>query len=120
MKNVTLNIRHIGFILYPPYDDQLGGAGAKYEHKDNKGNNQQWLALSRPLNKDFWDDLPTKHMSYYLDLHIERFCFHGKFEMKSHQVVFIENSEKRANQHLLQHYKKKKLQEDLCFAYLAT
>ena len=36
--------------------------------------------------------------------------------MKSHQVVFLENSEKRANQHLLQHYKKKKLQEDLCFA----
>lgn len=59
--------------ISPPYDDQLGGAGAKYEHKDNKGNNQQWLALSRPP-KDFWDDLPTKHMSYYLDLHIERFC----------------------------------------------
>ena len=36
--------------------------------------------------------------------------------MKKYEVAFCGNAEKEANEHLLKHFHKKKLQEDLCFA----
>ena len=54
--------------ISPPYDDQLGGATDPYQQ-----DGREWLALSRPP-QEFWDHLPTKHMKYYLDSHISRFC----------------------------------------------
>ena len=36
--------------------------------------------------------------------------------MKAYEVVFCEDSEKQARQHLLQHFQKNHRQEDLCFA----
>ena len=54
--------------ISPPYDDQLGGTTESYQ-LDNK----KWRALSRPP-QDIWDNLPTKHISHYLNLHISRFC----------------------------------------------
>lgn len=36
--------------------------------------------------------------------------------MKTYQAVFLERANDQANQHLLQHFRKKNLQEDLCFA----
>ncbi len=59
--------------ISPPYNDQKGGTTQTYTHPDNRGENQEWLALSRPP-QDFWDQLPTKHIKHYLDLHISRFC----------------------------------------------
>lgn len=58
--------------ISPPYDDQKGGTIQSY-CLDNEGENQKWLALSRPP-KDFWDKLATKHIKHYLDYHISRFC----------------------------------------------
>lgn len=59
--------------ISPPYDDQKGGTTQTYIHLDNKGEKRNWLALSRPP-KDFWDELPTKHIKHYLYYHIPRFC----------------------------------------------
>ena len=59
--------------ISPPYSDQKGGTTQAYTHTDNKGEKKEWLALSRPP-QDFWDKLPTKHIKYYLDYHISRFC----------------------------------------------
>lgn len=50
----------------PPIDDGRGGSTQVYTHGD-----QQWLAMSRPP-ADFWDLLPTKHMSAFIDLHLAR------------------------------------------------
>ena len=36
--------------------------------------------------------------------------------MRAYEVVFCEDAEKKANEHLLRHFRKKKLQEELCFA----
>ena len=36
--------------------------------------------------------------------------------MSMYEVVFCGNAEKKANEHLLQHFRSNKLQEDLCFA----
>ena len=52
----------------PPIND--GRGGPIHEYVDAEGNS--WIALSRPP-KDFWDQLPTKHMSVYLEHHIRRF-----------------------------------------------
>ena len=70
-----------GYPEYPPhwihispcYEDQKGGSIQTYKHPNEKGVSIDWLALSRPP-KDFWDDLPTKHMAHYLDMHVVRFC----------------------------------------------
>ena len=59
--------------ISPPYDDQRGGTIQLYSHPDDRGNGQNWLALSRPP-QDFWDGLPTKHIKHYLDYHLHRFC----------------------------------------------
>lgn len=58
--------------ISPPHDDGFGGAVQSYTTNDN-GVEMQWLALSRPP-RDFWDNLSTKHMSQYLQIHISRFC----------------------------------------------
>ena len=59
--------------ISPAYDDKLGGATHIYKYPDKTGAQKEWLALSRPP-KELWDDLPTKHMRNYLNLHITRFC----------------------------------------------
>lgn len=59
--------------ISPPYDDNLLGAKQPYEHPDNKGVDRKWLAMSRPP-KSLWDDSATKHMKFYLESHIPRFC----------------------------------------------
>ena len=59
--------------ISPAYDDKLGGVIHNYKHPDSKGVEREWLALSRPP-KDIWDNLSTKHMENYLNLHILRFC----------------------------------------------
>lgn len=58
--------------ISPPYHDQHGGA-LPYNCPDNKGISRKWLALSRPPDA-LWDNLPTKHMKPYIELHIPRFC----------------------------------------------
>lgn len=52
----------------PPIND--GRGGPVHEYTDAEGN--IWIALSRPP-RDIWDQLPTKHMSTYLELHVRRF-----------------------------------------------
>ena len=61
--------------LSPPYDDNLGGATHHYLCKDDNGLERKFIALSRPP-EDFWDRLSPecKNMTYYLDMHISRFC----------------------------------------------
>ena len=59
--------------ISPPYDDQLGGAVESYIGRNREGQECSWMALSR-LPKEMWDQLPTKHMCYYLDYHIRNFC----------------------------------------------
>ena len=54
--------------LSPPIDDGKGGAVEKYDD----ANEREWVAMSRPPG-DMWDQLPTKHMSAYLNEHIRRF-----------------------------------------------
>ena len=54
--------------ISPPYSDQESGGE---EHTAADG--EKWLALSRPPN-DLWDNLPTKHMKPYMELHVRRFC----------------------------------------------
>ena len=55
--------------ISPPYNDNLGGAVEQYVDEARN----QWLAFSRPP-ADFWDKLPTKHMKFYINTHINRFC----------------------------------------------
>ncbi len=54
--------------LTPPIDDGKGGAVQKYSDE----NGCEWVAMSRPPG-DLWDQLPTKHMSAYLNEHLRRF-----------------------------------------------
>ena len=53
--------------LTPPIDDGKGGTVQKYSK-----NGREWVAMSRPPG-DMWDQLPTKHMSVYLNDHLRRF-----------------------------------------------
>ena len=53
--------------LTPPIDDGRGGVAERYS-----ANGQEWIALSRPPG-EIWDQLPTKHMSAYLNEHLRRF-----------------------------------------------
>ena len=52
----------------PPINDHRGGAVQSYA--DPNGND--WLAMSRPPG-ELWDELPTKHMDYFISEHIRRF-----------------------------------------------
>jgi hypothetical protein len=54
--------------LAPPIDDGRGGVVQKY--CDSSG--REWTVLSRPPG-EIWDQLPTKHMSAYLNEHLRRF-----------------------------------------------
>lgn len=77
-KLVTLGISLNGNELYPEYpphwihitppiDDGKGGAVERYN-----ANGCEWIAMSRPPG-EMWDQLPTKHMSAYLNEHLRRF-----------------------------------------------
>ena len=55
--------------ISPPYSDQQGGAEEEYTVAGEK----KWRALSRPPGA-LWDNLQTKHMKSYIDLHVRRFC----------------------------------------------
>lgn len=59
--------------ISPPYDDLLGGSTQLYNETDKEGIIRKWLALSRPPGS-LWDNLPTKHMKSYIELHVLRFC----------------------------------------------
>ena len=58
--------------ISPPHDDGGGGSVESYTTSEH-GQEKHWVALSRPPS-DFWDKLPTKHMSQYLHIHVSRFC----------------------------------------------
>ena len=58
--------------ISPPCNDHLGGSVQPYQCPDRNGVQCNWLALSRPPGQ-LWDNLPTKHMKYYLDFHVNRF-----------------------------------------------
>ena len=54
--------------LSPPINDNRGGA--LHTYTDSVGN--EWIALSRPPGQ-MWDDLPTKHIGFFLTEHVRRF-----------------------------------------------
>ena len=54
--------------ISPPYFDQERGSE---EHTTANGG--EWRALSRPPG-GLWDDLSTKHMKSYMELHVRSFC----------------------------------------------
>ena len=51
----------------PPIDDGRGGVTGRYQ--DSRG--REWLIMSRPP-EGIWDELPEKHMSYYISEHLRR------------------------------------------------
>ena len=51
----------------PPIDDGRGGSTARYRDSQDR----EWLILSRPP-EDIWDQLPEKHMRYYISEHLGR------------------------------------------------
>ena len=51
--------------LAPEFNDGKGGSVVGYEDK----NKQQWIAMSRKPGP-LWDELPTKHMTYYISEHL--------------------------------------------------
>ena len=78
-KMVTLGISMQGNEAYPEYpphwihvapefNDGKGGAVEVYSDKDGK----QWISMSRAPGT-LWDELSTKHMTYYLNEHLRRF-----------------------------------------------
>ena len=78
-KRVVLGISMQGNELYPEYaphwihltppiNDDKGGSVQEYSDADGR----QWVAMSRPPG-EMWDQLPTKHMSAYLNEHLRRF-----------------------------------------------
>ena len=54
--------------LTPPIND--GKGGAVQEYRDENG--REWIAMSRPPG-EIWDQLPTKHMTGYINEHLRRF-----------------------------------------------
>ncbi len=54
--------------ISPPIRDGLQGAIEEYSTPDGK----RWVAMSRPPGQ-LWDQLPTKHMTHYLNEHLRRF-----------------------------------------------
>ena len=54
--------------LTPPINDGKGGAVEKYRDE----NGREWIAMSRPPG-EIWDQLPTKHMTGYINEHLRRF-----------------------------------------------
>ena len=51
----------------PPINDERGGVTQPYEDPLHR----EWLIMSRPP-EDIWDDLPEKHMRYYISDHLSR------------------------------------------------
>lgn len=51
----------------PPIDDGRGGVTQNY--RDSR--DREWLIMSRPP-EDIWDQLPEKHMRYYIGEHLGR------------------------------------------------
>ena len=51
----------------PPIDDGRGGSTQKYRDRRDR----EWLIMSRPPD-DIWDQLPEKHMRYYISEHLGR------------------------------------------------
>ena len=93
--------------LSPPIDDGRGGVVEKY----SDANGWEWSALSRPPG-EIWDQLRTKHMYAYLSEHMRRFL-EG---FMTWEVVLTSEADFTSRNHLLQHYRCNKRQEDLCFA----
>lgn len=54
--------------ITPPTRDGLSGAVEEYTTEDGR----RWITMSRPPGP-IWDQLPTKHMTYYLSEHVRRF-----------------------------------------------
>ena len=76
-KTVTLGISMQGDEAYPEYPPHWihimpsinDGRGGNI-YRDEKG--REWIAMSR-IPGPLWDELPTKHMSHYLNEHLRRF-----------------------------------------------
>ena len=49
----------------PEFNDGKGGSIEAYSDKDGK----QWIVMSR-IPGQLWDELPTKHMTYYISEHL--------------------------------------------------
>ena len=93
--------------ISPHIDDNRGGAVEKYT--DDHGRN--WIVLSRPPG-DFWDRLATKHISHFYFRSSSTFLERHM----TYEVLLPAQSNGVLCNHLLQHYRKDELQEDLCFA----
>lgn len=74
--DIGLSMQETHYPEYPPHwihvtpviEDRQGLPGRLFTDADGRN----WVSFSRPPS-DFWDNIPTKHMSVYLRDHLGRF-----------------------------------------------